>query len=189
MRRPVLLIIDMLNDYAPSFEPKRLDSLTTSINTLATTFRRHSHPIFWVRQEFAPDLSDAFPEMRTKNIHVCIRGTHGAQIMPQLTVYPSDRVLIKTRYSAFFNTPLDQELARLQPDTLILTGINTHACIRTTAIDAYQRDLPVVLATDCISSYDREHHDISLRYMIDKIATAMTNPELEAALLENTPVD
>jgi len=78
-------------------------------------------------------------------------------------------VIIKKRYSAFFGTTLDETLARLTPDTLILAGINTHACVRTTAIDAYQRDWPVVLAGDCIGSYDQEHHEISLRYMKDKI--------------------
>jgi isochorismate hydrolase len=42
--------------------------------------------------------------------------------------------------------------------------------------------LPVVLALDCIDSYDREHHEISLKYMRDKLATALTNREIEAAL-------
>ena len=50
------------------------------------------------------------------------------------------------------------------------------------AVDAYQRDWPVVLAADCIDSYDREHHEISIRYMKDKIATVMTNAEIAAAL-------
>jgi nicotinamidase-related amidase len=43
-------------------------------------------------------------------------------------------------------------------DALIAAGINTHACICATAIDAYQRDFPVIVASDCIDSYDRQHH-------------------------------
>jgi len=65
---------------------------------------------------------------------------------------------------------------------VILAGVNTHACIRTTAIDAYQRDWPVVLAGDCVDSYDRKHHEISLKYMKDKIATVMSNEEIRLAL-------
>jgi len=42
--------------------------------------------------------------------------------------------------------------------------------------------LPVILAVDCIDSYDCEHHEISLRYMSDKIAAVMTNREIESAL-------
>ena len=66
--------------------------------------------------------------------------------------------------------------------SLLLAGINTHACIRMTAIDAYQRDWQVVLAADCIDSYDREHHEISLRYMRGKIAAVMSNDEIRTTL-------
>ena len=71
---------------------------------------------------------------------------------------------------------------RLRPDAVILAGVNTHACIRTTAIDAYQRDGRVVLAADCIGSYDQEHHEVSLRYMKGKIAEVTGNGEIRAAL-------
>ena len=49
-------------------------------------------------------------------------------------------------------------------------------------IDAYQRDLEVILATDCLAGYDEEHARISLRYMDGKIARAMSNSEIEAHL-------
>lgn len=94
----------------------------------------------------------------------------------------ADPVVIKKRYSAFFGTNLDQLLNDLHPDARTLAGVNTHACIRTTAIDAYQRDFPVILAADCIDSYDRVHHEISLRYMKDKIAAVLTNDEIAARL-------
>jgi isochorismate hydrolase len=51
-----------------------------------------------------------------------------------------------------------------------------------TAIDAYQRDWPVILASDRIDSYDRTHHDITLRYLKDKIGVLLNNHEIEAAL-------
>jgi len=144
--------------------------------------RGASHPIIWVRQEFEPDLRDAFLEMKSKGIHSVIKGTLGCQIIPELAPAASETVIVKKRYSAFFGTELDEVLAELKPDAIILAGVNTHACIRTTAIDAYQRDWPVVLALDCIDSYDREHHEVSLRYMKDKLATVMTNREIESEL-------
>jgi isochorismate hydrolase len=70
----------------------------------------------------------------------------------------------------------------LRPDALILAGINTHACVRVTAIDAYQRDWKIVLAADCVDSYDREHHDVSMKYMKDKIVTVLSNQEIRLAL-------
>jgi nicotinamidase-related amidase len=129
-----------------------------------------------------PDLQDAFPEMRAKGILITIRGTAGCQILADLVAAPSDPVIIKKRYSAFFGTNLDEILNQLQPDSIVLAGINTHACVRMTAIDAYQRDWPVILASDCIDSYDRAHHEVTLRYMKDKIAAVLTNEEIQAAL-------
>lgn len=181
MHEPALLVIDLLNDFLDSWPAVARDRLLRSTNELIALMRNSNHPVIWVRQEFEPDLHDAFSEMRAKGIRKTIRGTRGAQIASELNLEPTDAVVIKKRYSAFFGTNLDQLLTELRPDALILAGINTHACIRMTAIDAYQRDIPVILAADCIDSYDREHHEISLRYMKDKIAAVMSNGELAAA--------
>jgi isochorismate hydrolase len=35
---------------------------------------------------------------------------------------------------------------------------------------------------DCVDSYDKEHHEISLKYLAGKIATVMTNEEIRASL-------
>ncbi|HXM12755.1 MAG TPA: cysteine hydrolase [Terriglobales bacterium] len=186
MRRPVLIVIDMVNDFLAKWAPDPKQRLVHSINDLVGIMRQCGHPIIWVRQEFEPNLSDAFPEMKTKDIRITIRGTAGSQIDPDLAVAQSDPVVIKKRYSAFYNTDLDQLLHRLRPDALILAGINTHACVRVTAIDAYQRDWEIVLAADCVDSYDREHHDISMKYMKDKIATVLSNQEIRLALAANS---
>jgi nicotinamidase-related amidase len=182
MRKPALLVIDMLNDFFANYDPARKDKLVRSINELVAIVRERGLSVIWVRQEFDPDLHDAFPEMRAKQISITIKGTPGCQILSDLALAPSDPVVVKKRYSAFFGTNLDDLLSQIKPDAIILAGINTHACIRTTAIDAYQRDWPVVLASDCIDSYDREHHEVTLRYMKDKLATLSTNREIEMAL-------
>src|SRR6185437_9227767 len=106
--------------------------------------RTHGCPVVWVRQEFEPDLRDAFLEMRRKRICITIKGTRGCEIARELPVAPSDPIVVKKRYSAFFGTTLEEVLAAFHPNTLILAGINTHACIRT---------------------HDEEHHAITLRYL------------------------
>jgi nicotinamidase-related amidase len=182
MKKPVLIVIDMLRDFLDNWEPNRTKRLVRSINELVGMMRSSSHPVIWVRQEFEPNLQDAFLEMRAKGIRITIKGTPGCEMLSELAVAPSDIVIVKKRYSAFYGTTLDETLAGLVVDTIILAGINTHACVRTTAIDAYQRDWPVILAADCIDSHDQEHHEISLRYMKDKIATVMINEEIRSAL-------
>jgi nicotinamidase-related amidase len=72
--------------------------------------------------------------------------------LPELDCAPGDEVVVRKRYSAFYRTPLDEILVRHNIAVGVLAGINTHACIRTAAIDAFQRDYDVILAGDCIAS-------------------------------------
>lgn len=182
MKRPALIVIDMLNDFLQSWAQDARERLVQSTNALVTVMRSHRRPVIWVRQEFRADLSDAFLEMREKGIRVTIAGTPGCHVAPDLAVDPSDTVLIKKRYSAFYGTTLDKVLSDLRPDGLILAGINTHACIRVSAIDAYQRDWNVIVAADCVGSYDAEHQEVSLRYMNGKIALVMSNVDIRRML-------
>jgi nicotinamidase-related amidase len=183
MKAPALIVVDMLNDFLRAWAPAAKQRLVRSTNALVAMVRDCHRPVIWVRQEFQPDLRDAFPEMRAKGIRITIQGTPGCEIASELALAPSDTVIVKKRYSAFYGTALDQLLAGLKPDGLILAGHNTHACVRVTAIDAYQRNWEVIVAADCVDSYDQEYHEISLRYMNGKIASVMSNEEIRTVLL------
>jgi nicotinamidase-related amidase len=176
--RPCLLVIDLLNDYLDRWDSDRKAKLLANTNNVAKAFRVRGFPIIWVRQEFRADLSDAFLEMRDKDIAICIEGTRGAEIHDDLDRAPDDLIVVKKPYSAFFGTGLDDILERRGVDEIVLCGINTHACIRTTAIDAYQRDLRVTLLLDCIDTYDEPHAKISLDYMDGKIARLTKSSEI-----------
>ncbi len=177
-----LLNIDLTQDCLRHLPATDVDRIIARTNELVGLFRSAEQPILWFRQEFAPDLSDAFLEMRERGVQAYVEGTSGAQLDARLDVRAPDAVIVKKRYSAFFGTRLDEMLRHLGADTLILAGANTHACIRTTAIDAYQRDLQVIFASDCLGSYDEEHARISMRYMEGKIGLALTNGEIQSRL-------
>lgn len=184
MSGAILLIIDMLNDFFRQHTglAARRASLVASINELSGAFRRADQPIIWVCQQFDSDLSDAFPEMRRDGVRLTIKGTEGCELLPELQRDGRDRTLVKKRYSAFFGTDLDSILAEIYPATVVIAGINTHACVRMTAIDAYQRDYTVVIASDCIASYDDEHHEITNRYLARGIAQFHSNSEIARLL-------
>ena len=134
-----LLIVDMLNDFfREGFLAARRSALTASINALVANFRNSSRPIIWVRQEFEPSLSDAFLSMKKSGRRITIAGTDGCLILPELHRSPQDPVVIKKRYSAFFGTNLEALLSKLGVTSVVIAGVNTHACVRTAAIDAYQ---------------------------------------------------
>ena len=179
-----MVLIDLVND---SFQDERLarrrGDLVLATNRLVGSFRQSNQPIIWIRQEFKGDLSDAFLEMRKRDVRVTISGTPGAAFLDGLDVTPADRVIVKKRYSAFFGTELDDVLAGLRPDALVIGGVNTHACVRTTVIDAYQRDYEVIVASECVASYDEEHHEVTKRYLNGGIARFLSNAEIDELLL------
>ena len=180
MPKMALLVIDMLNDFFRRHArlAEQRSQLVASINMLTESFRQHNQPIIWVRQEFAPDLHDAFLDMRKHNLHITIAGTDGCELLPELDYRPTDITIVKKRYSAFFGTDLEETLKNLRPDLLVVAGTNTHACVRTTVVDAYQRDYEVVVATECIASYDEAHHHITKHYLDGGIAQLLPNREI-----------
>jgi maleamate amidohydrolase len=178
--KAALIVVDMLNDFfarSPLLAAQR-SRLVASTNRLVRAFRAHGLPVLWVRQEFAPDLHDAFREMRANRVSITIAGTAGRELLPELEHLPADAVIVKKRYSAFFGTDLDARLSRIRPDVLVIAGVNTHACVRMTAIDAYQRDYDVVVAAECVASSDPEHHDVTLRYLDGNVARILPSGDV-----------
>jgi nicotinamidase-related amidase len=176
----VLLVIDMLVDFfdrQPALGRQRA-RLVAGINDLTSRIRSHGQRVIWIRQEFRPDLSDAFLNMRREGTHITIAGTTGSLILPELVRAPEDLEVVKKRYSAFFRTNLDYILSELRPTSLIVAGINTHACVRMAVVDAFQRDLDIIVATECVGSYDDTHHQVTLRYLDGKMARLLTNAQI-----------
>lgn len=180
MKRPAVFVIDMLNDCFGHAELGRVrTALCSSINHLTTLAREKGFPVIWVRQEFEPDLSDAFLDMKREDIRMFIKDTPGARILDELARSDSDIEVVKKRYSMFYGTSLESLLRRLDAEPLILAGVNTHACIRTAAIDAYQRDFQVIVVRDCVASRDVEHHEMTLDYLDGGIARVLKLTELQ----------
>ena len=53
-----------------------------------------------------------------------------------------------------------------------------------TAIDAYQRDYEVIVASDCTASYDAEHDEVTRRYLDAGIAHFVSSAEIAQMLVE-----
>ncbi len=183
MVRNCLIVIDMQNDFLERLEDDRRAKLILNTNQLIDHFRASDCPVIWIQQLLSPDLSDAPLLARDRRISVVIDGTSGAEIHADLSRHDDDTVVTKKRYSAFFGTNLEHVLNELAPKQVTLAGINTHACVRTTAIDAYQRDFRVVLASDCLATYDPEHGRVSMAYMDRNIAVAMTNDQISDEIM------
>ncbi len=154
--RPAVIIVDMLEDgYGNGKEPHpELAKIVAPVRDFLKRCRALSIPVIFACDSF---LEDDFIFKGRMKPH-CIRGTAGTQPAALLEPAPSDIILPKRRFSAFFKTDLDQTLRTMQIDTVAVGGINTHFCVIATALDAICHDFRTVLLEDLSAAYKPEIH-------------------------------
>lgn len=93
---------------------------------------------------------------------MCLEGSPESELHSDLAALPNEKVILKHRYSAFYNTDLETVLRCLKIEDLIITGIMTNLCCESTARDAYYRDYRVFFLADGTGSISEEMHLASL---------------------------
>ena len=92
----------------------------------------------------------------------CIEGSPESEIAPELMPLPTEKVVLKHRYSAFYNTDLETVLRCLKIQDIVISGVMTNMCVESTARDAYFRDYRVWIPADGTGSINEEMHLASL---------------------------
>lgn len=160
--RPVLLIIDMVKD---NFDERRNLPITPlarriidPINSLTGVFRREGWPIVFSTDAF--HSQDFIFKGRMKPHSLA--GTRGAEVIDELDRKKKDLWLPKPRFSAFFETGLDQWLRERGVTLCAVAGIATHFCVLTTVMDAICHDFKAVLLQDCTTAFSENIHEQTL---------------------------
>ena len=170
MQRPALLIIDMQNDFVLEGRPLRVAqgrAVVPKILEVLTLFRERKLPVFHILRVHRKDGSDVeiIRQDRFRDQPFAVEGTHGAAVVDELSPLPGEYVIPKIRMSAFIGTELDLMLRNLGVTDLVVTGIQTPNCIRTTVFDAIAYNYPVVLVDDAVGAQDSGIHSANVRDM------------------------
>ncbi len=156
--RFALIVVDMLKD---NFKDETLSIakegklIIPKIKEVIDFTRKKGFPVIYACDSF---LKDDFI-FRGKMKPHSIRGTPGAEVIPELAPSPSDMILEKRRFSAFYKTDLDQTLRTLLVDTVVVCGIATHVCVLMTALDGISNDFSVIILEDCCAAPKKEIHE------------------------------
>ena len=92
----------------------------------------------------------------------CVAGTEGAKIIDELPVDKKDPIIHKTRYSAFYNTNLDDVLQNHNITEVHVVGVCTSICVMDTVGDLRNRDYKVIVYKDGVADFDPKAHQFSL---------------------------
>ena len=76
----------------------------------------------------------------------------------------------KPGFSSFSTPDFAKALARLKAGALVLTGVETDACVLATAIDAMDRGYRVIVASDAVTSTSLEAHRATLDHLYPRMA-------------------
>ncbi len=160
--KPAIIVVDMLQDnfrdehHLPITSNAR--AIIPGINDLLKEARRRGFPVIFSCDSFLPNDFIFQGKMKPHSL----RGTPGAEVVKDLIQEPTDILVPKRRFSAFFKTDLDMTLRGLQVDTVAVAGIVTHICVLATAMDALCNDLKTIILEDCCAAPTPEIHQRTL---------------------------
>ena len=187
MTSPVLLIIDMQNDFVRAGSPMRVPGAEAVIGPIAQVmgmFREKDLPVVHIVRVHRGDGSDVeiIRKDRFRESPFAVEGTEGAAIIRELTPRPGEFVIRKIRMSGFIGTDLDLLLRSLGADPLVVVGIQTPNCIRTTVFDGIAYNYHVWLVDDAVGAQSEEIHRANVRDMENIGVRIIRVEDLEGAL-------
>jgi len=158
-----ILVVDMLNDFLKQGGKMVLEGggvLIPPMRRLLTQARKVGIPVIYVNDCHRLGLRDD-REFKKRSEH-CIEGSWGAEVIEELKPKNKDFVVLKHRFSGFYDTDLDLTLKDLCIDTVIVMGVVTNICVRSTIHDAFFRGYRVLVPRDGVMATGEREQESSL---------------------------
>jgi nicotinamidase-related amidase len=180
--KQALLIIDMQNDFVLDGAPlsvAQAQIVIPKILEILGKFRKEDRPVFHVLRIHRKDGSDVeiIRQALFKKHPFAVEGTPGARVVDELKPAPGEYIIPKIRMSAFIGTELDLMLRNLGITELVVTGIQTPNCIRTTVFDAIAYNYRVTLVEDAVGARNDAIHRANVQDMANIGVRIMTTRE------------
>ena len=196
--RCALFIVDMQNDFVREGAPLEVPDARTTFDAhrrLIDHARGHGIPVFYSRFLAGPEytLLWEWSPMAGPEQKCCWKGhlryypdlereADGSDVVDEIYPEPSDVIVEKLGYSAFFHTNALEHLRARHRDMLIVTGTVTQICVEDTVRSAFHHGLRTVVASDAVSSFDPELHRAALRGLEMKYARVMSSHDVVGEL-------
>lgn len=137
-----LLVIDVQKGLFERSTPiYQAHQLLQNINILINKARQEGVPVFFIQHS-----SEKFLE----------KGSDAWKLHPDIQPAGGETVIHKVHPNAFEGTNLRGELKERGIDTLVVTGLVTHGCVKATCLGALEEGYRVRLVSDGHSSYSKD---------------------------------
>lgn len=170
--KQAILVVDMLNEFVTGAISCERGLATIEPNVkLLNAARQAGIPVIFCNDSHVKGIDHEF---KLWGEHA-VSGTKGAEVIPELNVCESDYVVPKRRYSGFFQTNLDMLLKELGVDTLIITGLWVHLCVRQTTVDGFCHGYNIVIPKDATNAFTQEEYDYSIQFLVGACGAQITD--------------
>jgi nicotinamidase-related amidase len=159
--RTALVVIDMQNDFVKQGGGLLVPDAEATVPAIARLLEAaRANGIHVVYSQDTHRRGD--PEWEIWPEH-CREGSWGWEIVAEVAPRDDDTVLSKTRFDAFYGTPLDHLLRLWGIDTVVICGTVANMSVQSTAASAALRSYAVVIPRDAISALEPFDLEASLR--------------------------
>jgi trans-2,3-dihydro-3-hydroxyanthranilic acid synthase len=177
--RAVLLVHDMQRYFLQPFPQSVRSPLVANCRRLRQWCDAQDIPVFFTAQP--GDMSEQQRGLLKDIWGPGMRADPAdRQIVEELKPRDSDTVLIKWRYSAFYQSNFLEQMRQMGRDQLVICGVYAHVGILVTAIEAFSNDIQPFLVADAIADFTFDHHRMAIEYAAGRCAVVTTTAELVA---------
>lgn len=164
--KTALLIVDLQRDFCPggALAVEGGDLVVEPSNRLIRFFEEQGWSIYYTR-DWHPANHCSFKANGGPWPPHCIADTPGAEFHADLYIQPDATIVSKAddpekeAYSGFEGSNLGKLLQEEAVDAVVIAGLTTDYCVKTTALDAHRLGFEVVVATDAVRAVNVKPDD------------------------------
>lgn len=185
-KQTALLVIDMQNDFVEEgalIEVKGIRKNLSYFKKFIDICREKNILIVYTRHCYSPEKNPIEAKLFPGSKKWLKPRTHGWQIYEFLRPEQSDILIDKTRYDAFFQTPLQEILQEYNTKNIIITGTMTEICCESTARTAMYHDYNILFCYDLTYTSDPKRQDVTLGIIKSHFGTIVSSKEISLILL------
>ncbi len=148
---------------------------------LAASLRAKGGTVVYVRVDVA-DILHLPVDAPTRDPNAPPPPPTASQVVPESGYQPTDLLITKRQWGAFYGTELDQQLRRRRIRTILMGGVATNFGVESTARAAFDRGYELIFVEDIMSSLKAEAHDFSVQNIFPRMGRVRTLEQVRTAL-------
>jgi nicotinamidase-related amidase len=185
-QKTALVVIDLQKGItAMQTEPYTSKVVIENTAKILKEARKNNMSVFLVHVTPSPDLKDALRPVSETSFQVSGYNPSWSEFVPELNIQPSNFLITKHQWGAFYGTELDLQLRRRGIDTIIFCGISTNFGVESTARFAYEYGFNQIFVQDAMAARSKEEHEHPLKYIFPRLGLIRKTDEVLQALMKN----